>query len=59
MRFLGIGMRQGEVVVGAGLVRVERKVELVFPAEFVACFGQCISAELSTGMPLGQVGSAA
>ena len=36
MSLLGTCVRQGEVVVGAGFVRVEREVELVLPADCAA-----------------------
>ena len=36
--------------------RVERQVKLVFPAEFITCFAQCIVTHLCSGMPFCQVG---
>ena len=40
------------VVVGAGSVRVEAEVELVFPAELEARLGQGVVADLCAGWPL-------
>ena len=56
MRHLGRVLGQGLVVEAARGVRVEAKVELVLPAELEARLGQCIVADLCTGMALGEVG---
>ena len=40
----------------ARLVRVEAKIELIFPAEFKACLGQRVVANLCAGMTLSEVG---
>ena len=55
MRLLGIGMRQGQVMVGAGLVRVKGEIELILPAKLKAGLGQRVVAQLGAGVPLGQV----
>ncbi|MPM54526.1 hypothetical protein SDC9_101304 [bioreactor metagenome] len=39
-----------------GLVRVEAEVELVFPAELEACFGERVVADLRARVALGQIG---
>ena len=47
---------EGGVVVGAGFFGVEGEVELVFPAEFEAGFGEGVVAVLGGGVAFGEVG---
>ena len=49
------GMRQGDIMIFTCPLRVEREVELVFPAELKTGLGQGIIAQLGTGMSLSQV----
>lgn len=53
--FAGL-LRQGFVVVSASGERVERQVELVFPAELEARFRHGVIADLRAGMAFGEVG---
>ena len=55
MSFLCPGMRQREVMISSGAVRIEREVELVLPTELKTSLGQSIVSQLGTGVPLGQV----
>ena len=50
MRFFGIGVGEGDIMVFAGLVRVEGEIELILPAELKAGFCQSIVAELGSGV---------
>jgi hypothetical protein len=51
--FAGL-LRQGFIVIGAGGERVEREVELVFPAEFKPRFGHGVIADLRPGWPFAR-----
>ena len=48
-------MREGFVVVFAGGDGIEGEVELVFPAEFEAGFGEGVVAVLGAGVAFGEV----
>ena len=56
MRGLGAFLRQGLIVKFAGRFRIERQIELVFPAKFEACFADGVVAVLRAGVALGQIG---
>ena len=56
MRYLGRIFGQGLIMKIARLVRIQAEIELVFPAEFKARFGQRIVTDLRTGVAFGQVG---
>src|SRR5207244_8557567 len=47
---LGAFLRQGFVVELARGFGIEREIELIFPAEFEACFANCVVAVLRAGM---------
>ena len=55
MRHLGRLLGQRFIVEGAGGIRVQPEVELVFPAEFKTRLGQRIIADLRPRVPLGQI----
>lgn len=49
-------LRQGFVVIGARGGRIERQIELIFPAEFETCLGHGVIADLRARMAFGQIG---
>jgi hypothetical protein len=53
--FAGL-LRQGFIVIGPRGERVEREVELVFPAEFEARFRHGVIADLRPGVAFREVG---
>ena len=53
---LGAFLGKGLVVILAGLVGIEREVELIVPAKLEAGLGEGVVALLGGGMSLGQVG---
>ena len=55
MGFLGVGVGESQIMVGAGLLRVQGQVELVLPAEFKPGLGQGVVPPLGGGMALRQV----
>ncbi len=49
-------LRQGFVVIGARGGRIERQIELIFPAEFETRLGHGVIADLCARMAFGQIG---
>ncbi|VDZ75443.1 Uncharacterised protein [Atlantibacter hermannii] len=55
MRHLAGFLRQRFVVIRTGSERIERQIELVFPAEFEARFRHGVIADLRARMAFGEV----